>query len=184
MSESDKAPSMDEILASIRRIIAEDDGSFGDEGSAPGEGAASTAPASTAAAAPVASAPGRAGEESRNSREVAEPKQPPPSQVEVAEVGASQGTSSSLPKTESPPAAASPSEAKAPLSPGGEEASKAFAALRRNIDMSPAEETTLDALVRGMLRPLLRQWLDANLPDMVESLVREEIRRISETRNK
>jgi len=38
---------------------------------------------------------------------------------------------------------------------------------------------TLEDLVRDMLRPMLKAWLDANLPDMVERLVRAEIERVS-----
>ena len=39
-------------------------------------------------------------------------------------------------------------------------------------------ETSLEGLVRDMLRPMLAEWLDANLPTMVESLVQAEIARI------
>ncbi len=44
-------------------------------------------------------------------------------------------------------------------------------------------ETTIEQLVRDMLRPLLAQWLDANLPPLVEKLVRDEISRIASTRS-
>lgn len=40
-------------------------------------------------------------------------------------------------------------------------------------------ETSLEGLVREMLRPMLSQWLDANLPVMVEKLVKDEISRIA-----
>ena len=40
-------------------------------------------------------------------------------------------------------------------------------------------ETSLEGLVREMLRPLLAQWLDQNLPAMVEELVKAEIARIA-----
>lgn len=36
----------------------------------------------------------------------------------------------------------------------------------------------LEDLVRNLLRPLLKTWLDENLPQMVERLVREEIARV------
>ena len=42
---------------------------------------------------------------------------------------------------------------------------------------------TLEDLVREMLRPLLKSWLDDNLPGMVERLVRAEIERVSRGRN-
>ena len=40
-------------------------------------------------------------------------------------------------------------------------------------------ETSLEGLVREMLRPMLAEWLDANLPGMVEQMVRDEITRIA-----
>lgn len=39
-------------------------------------------------------------------------------------------------------------------------------------------ETSLESLVREMLRPALAEWLDRNLPPMVEKLVAAEIARI------
>ena len=41
-------------------------------------------------------------------------------------------------------------------------------------DLSPIE-----ALVRDMLRPMLKEWLDENLPEIVELLVTREIARIT-----
>ena len=37
---------------------------------------------------------------------------------------------------------------------------------------------TLEDLVREMLKPMLKAWLDDNLPNMVERLVRAEIERV------
>ena len=37
---------------------------------------------------------------------------------------------------------------------------------------------TLEDIVRAELRPLLKQWLDENLPPMVERLVRSELERV------
>ena len=39
-------------------------------------------------------------------------------------------------------------------------------------------DRTLEDIVRDMLRPLLQTWLDENLPRLVERLVREEIARV------
>ena len=39
-------------------------------------------------------------------------------------------------------------------------------------------ETSLEGLTRELLRPMLAQWLEANLPAMVEKLVQAEIARI------
>jgi uncharacterized protein len=41
---------------------------------------------------------------------------------------------------------------------------------------------TLEDLVREMLRPMLKTWLDENLPGMVERMVRSEIERVSRGR--
>jgi uncharacterized protein len=41
---------------------------------------------------------------------------------------------------------------------------------------------TLEDLVREMLRPMLKAWLDDNLPGMVERMVRTEIERVSRGR--
>lgn len=40
-------------------------------------------------------------------------------------------------------------------------------------------ETSVEGLVREMMRPMLAQWLDANLPEIVERLVKAEIARIA-----
>jgi cell pole-organizing protein PopZ len=41
---------------------------------------------------------------------------------------------------------------------------------------------TLEDMVREMLQPILKVWLDDNLPRIVEHLVRAEIERVSQTR--
>ncbi|MBC93639.1 MAG: hypothetical protein CMM38_08365 [Rhodospirillaceae bacterium] len=40
------------------------------------------------------------------------------------------------------------------------------------------ENKTFEQLTKEMLRPMLKEWLDANLPKTVENIVREEIKRI------
>lgn len=40
-------------------------------------------------------------------------------------------------------------------------------------------ETSLEGLTRDLLRPMLSEWLDENLPDMVERMVKDEIARIA-----
>ncbi len=41
--------------------------------------------------------------------------------------------------------------------------------------------TTVEDLTLELLRPMMKQWLDANLPDIVERLVQQEIRRLNES---
>jgi cell pole-organizing protein PopZ len=59
------------------------------------------------------------------------------------------------------------------------EASKAALAGLSTIGIDPkADATTLDGLVREMLRPMLKSWLDARLPDIVERVVAAEVARV------
>ena len=55
----------------------------------------------------------------------------------------------------------------------------ALASLRERAESVPADDAALGAAVREMLKPLLKDWLDRNLPDMVEELVTREIARIT-----
>ncbi len=58
-------------------------------------------------------------------------------------------------------------------------ASKAALAGLASVTIDPrAADNTLDGLVREMLRPMLKQWLDANLPDLVERVVAREVARV------
>jgi cell pole-organizing protein PopZ len=41
---------------------------------------------------------------------------------------------------------------------------------------------TLEDLVKEMLKPMLKSWLDDNLPTLVERLVRAEIERVTRGR--
>ena len=43
-------------------------------------------------------------------------------------------------------------------------------------------ETSLEGMTRDLLRPMLAEWLDKNLPDMVETMVQAEIARITSKR--
>ena len=53
-----------------------------------------------------------------------------------------------------------------------------LSALRQRSD-APADSGALEAVVREMLRPILKDWLDAHLPEIVENLVTREIARIT-----
>ncbi|AWW73229.1 hypothetical protein CD351_02175 [Erythrobacter sp. KY5] len=44
-------------------------------------------------------------------------------------------------------------------------------------------ETSLEGLTRELLRPMLAEWLDHNLPGMVEKMVQAEIARIAGKRS-
>jgi uncharacterized protein len=143
MGDIQSEPSMEEILASIKRVIAEDS-------RADTSGRAARRPARPAAAAPAASA-----EDAETSDEdVLELDDP------VSEEGG----------LVSPDAAAASRQKLAALT--ALRADPAPAA-------SPADVAPLEAVVRDMLRPMLKDWLDRNLPEIVEQLVAREVARIT-----
>jgi cell pole-organizing protein PopZ len=149
-------PSMEEILSSIKRIIAEDD-----------------APPSRAAKKPQAKA-----------AKLVQPA-PEPEILELTE------TVDPLPADEPAPVAAVEPAGELPqmILPDDEILSIATATATRSALASLSRlkvraedgvpENSLEGLVRDMLRPMLKEWLDANLPGIVESMVSKEIQRIS-----
>jgi cell pole-organizing protein PopZ len=50
-------------------------------------------------------------------------------------------------------------------------------AVNRLAENVKRREPTLEEVVREALRPMLRAWIDENLPDVVERIVRPEIER-------
>jgi hypothetical protein len=49
-----------------------------------------------------------------------------------------------------------------------------------DVEVTPsAASMTLDELIRSMLARHIQGWLDANMPEIVEKLAREEIRRLT-----
>ena len=63
--------------------------------------------------------------------------------------------------------------------PVAEIASGAFTSLERSVRIANEDGMTLDSVVRAMLKPMLKEWLDANLKDIVDAKVEAEIDRIS-----
>jgi uncharacterized protein len=131
MGDIQQDPSMEEILASIKRVIAED-----------GRVASTVAP--------------------RPARRIARAE--PPAEEDVLELDepVSEG-----PSLLSDDAAAASAKRLASLS-----------ALRQR-EQAPADAGALEAVVREMLRPMLKEWLDQRLPEIVEDLVTREIARLT-----
>ena len=200
-------PSMEEILASIRRIIADDDGGKPQK--------PEPAPAKAAAAAPPPSK-GPVPEPAAMSQDdidamlssfnQAAPTPPPPPEAEPepeAEV-LDVTEAMAVPEPEQPdvmfaeppapeaepepePSPASPRRAVA-APPSASERSMLSAATSAAVDAAfhslaqtvlVQNARTLEDLVKEMLRPMLKTWLDDNLPNLVERLVRAEIERVS-----
>jgi uncharacterized protein len=192
----DKAhePSMEEILASIRRIIADD------QAVKPAEEAPARAPAPPAddvldlaeVAEPVVRPAPRA---------VPEPARPAPLEADPIDFGDETIDFDALEVEPEPVRAVRPEPPRAPepqfepkaeatfeaksepaaeaLTSAATDASvnQAFSLLAHTVLTNNAR--TLEDLVKDMLRPMLKAWLDDNLPVMVERLVRAEIERVS-----
>ncbi len=168
---------MEEILASIRRIISEDD--------APASTGEETPPAAVHAA-PETSA----GDD--DVLELTEPLQPPAEpepQREPEPALAAPPPPPSAPETlgdldvfsSAPAPPPAPSRAETLVSgQAADAAASHFGQLSRSIAMPP-DGTTLEEVVIGLLRPLLKDWLDRHLPGIVEAKVQAEVERISRT---
>jgi cell pole-organizing protein PopZ len=59
----------------------------------------------------------------------------------------------------------------------GERVAQSFGALAQAVDAGPRR--SFDEIAEEMMRPMLQEWLDDNLPTLVERLVREEIERVA-----
>jgi cell pole-organizing protein PopZ len=83
-----------------------------------------------------------------------------------------------LPPLDRPASPPSPFTTESLLSPATDAVvSSAFGSLSRTLlNQNPR---TVEDLVGDMLRPMLKDWLDANLPTLVERMVRAEIERMS-----
>jgi len=220
MSQSAKAqePSMEEILASIRRIIADDE-----TGKAvkPAEAPPAPKPAPT----PVASAATRPVPPPAPPR----PSPPPAPANKQDDIDAMLGLDQPkpAPKPPAPKPAPAPSDVldlteamtaapafrtidgasdvvfaergdapepprqPAPLPPPGVDRGLMSASTRAAVDTAfhslastvlGNNARTLEDLVKEMLRPMLKSWLDDNLPGMVERIVRAEIERVARGR--
>lgn len=62
------------------------------------------------------------------------------------------------------------------IDPDSEAARRIYAQIRVTDDL---DSESIEGLVRSILRPMLRDWLEENLPSLVERLVKAEIERIS-----
>jgi cell pole-organizing protein PopZ len=155
-------PSMEEILASIRNIIADD----------PAKVAPLKAPPTAPAPTPQIVYSKNAGVWHGDSPGLS----PRPDANTPAVVWRRPQAVEAEPAAE----AAEPS-ADALLSPEADEAvALSFGALSANLEVRSAE--LADSMVRDMLRPMVKEWLDDNLPAIVERLVREEIQRVARGR--
>ncbi|MEE4213262.1 MAG: DUF2497 domain-containing protein [Parvularcula sp.] len=57
--------------------------------------------------------------------------------------------------------------------------SASFASLKKQVGVTTTPGLTLESMVQEMLRPMLKAWLDENLPGLVEKKVDEEIKKLT-----
>jgi uncharacterized protein len=216
-------PSMEEILASIRRIIADDDATKSAQRApeAPKPAAPPTTPsrplAPTPSAVPpepsvaeLAPSPAPAMTDPAPASEPAPAEQstdildltesmasPPPAEPEATSMsgampqfrtidgGSDVGFDEAAEKAPSYPPVErreyrTPERVQLISNETSAAVDSAFNALAQTVLVQNAR--TLEDLVREMLRPMLKAWLDDNLPNVVERLVRTEIERVSRGR--
>ncbi|MEM6648707.1 MAG: DUF2497 domain-containing protein, partial [Pseudomonadota bacterium] len=58
----------------------------------------------------------------------------------------------------------------------------AIGTLEQNMRLTNSNSRTIEDVIEAMLAPMLKQWLDENLPRIVEDKVEEEVRRIARRR--
>jgi cell pole-organizing protein PopZ len=176
MSEqTSQEPTMEEILASIRRIISEDDAPAGETEEA----------TAAAAAEPAVETEPQVGPEAEPAQAAAPEPEPVVEEepLELTEKVESHGDLDVV-ATPAPEPVAEPTRPRGETLVGDRAASAAassFGALSAAILM-PRSERTLEDVVRELLRPMLQQWLDDNLPSIVQQAVEAEVDRIARGR--
>lgn len=204
-------PSMEEILASIRRIISDDDAK--PAAAAPAEAAPAPVAPKPAAAKPATPPPAPAAAPAptpaKNSQEdidamlasfdapapaAAAPAAPPVEEAEdvfelteqmAVPASAAEGFQKVEPHddleiTETPPPAPKAEEPPVLSGSTAKAVESAFNSLATTVLTNNAR--TLEDLVKEMLRPMLKAWLDDNLPTLVERIVKAEIERVARGR--
>ncbi len=200
-TKDQQEPSMEDILASIRRILSEDEVE-----EAPAKPAAAVAPAPSPAAPPAENAPEPEDEDVLELDESMVMVETSPSVAAAAE-GASELDGGSHFAAEAdfdamlepeptkevrPMFAPAPMQAEPELDPEPEgllapSVAEASTAALSELARAVARERgvglgtrgiTLEDMVRDIMRPILKDWLDQNLPFMVERIVRKEIERM------
>ncbi len=180
--EEEKEPSIDEILASIRQIISDDEE----------EEEEKVAEEAVAEPEPVAAEPEPEPEEEvvELTEVIEEPEPEPEEEDDGIELEMSDPEPEPEPIPEPEPEPEPFPEAEPEdledldteiLTQSAAAATLAgFTKLARDIQVSRSfDGITLEDIVRSQLEPLLSEWLDKNLPSIIDRLVREELEKIS-----
>ncbi len=160
MSNAQPEPSMEEILASIRRIISEDED---EPAPKPAPRVEPFRPAAPEPPRPAAVQPPRPAPQP-------DPAPEPTFATEDVEmirknVAEAMEDDDGIVATETATAA-----------------SKAFMSLSQTVQVSDGRGRTMEDIVIEMLRPMIKDWLDQNLATIVEEKVEEEVQRVARRR--
>lgn len=162
-------PTMEEILASIRRIISEE------------EVDPAIASDATAGVQPAAD------DEVFELTDIIEPAAPPPPAPTPPRARPSLvepvNDVAFAPEPEPEPFAAATLDEGLIAPAVIDRAASAFEALHRNVEIAATPGgNTLEGMVQAMMKPMLKQWLNDHLPALVENIVREEVERVANRR--
>jgi len=159
-------PTMEEILASIRRIISEDDAPAAEAASA-----AAPAPEAEPSPAMMDETPSIQDEPEDDVLELTQryeepaPAPAPPIRETIGDIEAAPRFEAPAPEPEAPFVAPTPvnQTAAAPAAP---------------FTGSVTADTTIGELVRSILEPQIREWASQNLDGIMRDLVREKLERV------
>ena len=167
-------PSMEDILTSIRRILSEEGGEETEE---PREDDAATPPLEPVSTPEFPSPPETVVEMTELEPEPGSQPEPEPEReivLEDMELPPTEPESDNVlvltPQMRAPLVSATAATASADVL---NQLAKAILD-RRDLAIGN-RDVTLEGMVREMMRPLLKEWLDRNLPHLIERLVKKEI---------
>jgi len=188
MGDVSGEPSMEDILASIKRVIKEGEAPALRRAAPPASGARPDEEPSRdhilelneplSAPTPAPAAPPSVAPRHLDAFEEQRAVPSPPAPPMVPPAAAPSPTQPAL--TQPAPPAPEPEEPPVVSAATVEATRGALGALSRLIvKPEPDGDGTLEGLVRDMLRPMLSDWLDQNLPRLVEQMVAREIAKIT-----
>lgn len=187
MGDMSVEPSMEEILSSIKRIIAEEGEATQGRARRPQRAAPPPEPEDDVEEVLELSDPMPQPPSDPAPQSVYQPEASPPPRMQAAPQPVAPAQAAAPQPRMSQPQMHQPAAATARPAPEPIVSQQAVAASLGSLETlsklivkpAPDSDGTLEGLVREMLRPMLRDWLDANLPDMVETLVAREIAKIT-----
>ena len=204
MSDTEQEPSMEEILASIRRIISDDDKEM-EAATQQNEGVSEVKdelveeevgampepePESEPEPAPELSAEAIDDDDDDDDDDILDltdmeaPDPEPLFEEQAYKEVEPEPVAPPVSPSPPPPSAPTPPAANLVSPPQAGEASGSFERLTEKLNEDYSElpigngAVTLEGLTRELVRPMLKEWLDQHLPMTVERLVREEIERL------